>query len=75
METVLEHKTFTFREVHAELEMENSLLLKEHNIEDFSKKSNFLNQMGFTNSKATKMYQAIDEIIRESSLKARFLLR
>lgn len=32
METVLEHKTFTFREVHAELEMENSLLLKEHNL-------------------------------------------
>ena len=61
METVLEHKTFTFREVHAELEMENSLLLKEHNIEDFSKKSNFLNQVGFTNSKATKMYQAIVE--------------
>lgn len=60
MET-LEHKTFTFREVHAELEMENSLLLKEHNIEDFSKKSKFLNQIGFANSKATKMYQAIVE--------------
>lgn len=60
METI-EHKTFTFREVHAELEMENSLLLKEHNIEDFSKKSNFLNQIGFTNSKATKMYKAIVE--------------
>lgn len=50
MET-LEHKTFTFREVHAELEMENSLLLKEHNIEDFSQKSKFLNKIGFTNSK------------------------
>ena len=60
MET-LEHKTFTFREVHAELEMENSLLLKEHNIEDFSQKSKFLNKIGFTNSKATKMYQAIVE--------------
>ena len=61
MEAVLEHKTFTFREVHKELEMENSLLQKEHNIEDFSHKSKFLNEIGFTNSKATKMYKAIVE--------------
>lgn len=59
MENLLEHKTFTFRQVHEELEMENSLLLKEHNIQDFSEKSNFLNDIGFRNSKATKMYQAI----------------
>lgn len=59
MENLIEHKTFTFRQVHEELEMENSLLLKEHNIQDFSEKSNFLNVIGFRNSKATKMYQAI----------------
>ena len=60
MET-LEHKTFTFKEVHKELEMENSLLQKEHNISDFSQKSSFLSSIGFTNSKATKMYKAIVE--------------
>lgn len=54
-----EHKILTFKEVHHELEMENNLLLKEHNITDFSAKSDFLNAVGFTNSKATKMYQAI----------------
>lgn len=54
-----EHKILTFKEVHAELEMENSLLLKEHNIADFSSKSDFLTSIGFTNSKATKMYKAI----------------
>jgi hypothetical protein len=59
MESLLEHKTLTFQEVHETLERENSLLLKEHNIQDFSKKSEFLNALGFTNSKATKMYSAI----------------
>ncbi len=56
---VQEHKILTFKEVHKELEMENNLLLKEHNVEDFAVKSNFLTSVGFTNSKATKMYQAI----------------
>lgn len=57
--STMEHKVLTFKEVHAELEMENNLLLKEHNIQDFSQKANFLKDIGFKESKATKMYSAI----------------
>jgi len=56
---MIEQKILSFKEVHAELEMENNLLLKEHNIVDFSSKADFLNNIVYTNSKATKMYQAI----------------
>lgn len=59
MEIEVEHKTLTFREVHAELEQESMLLQKEHNINDFTLKSKFLNGIGFIRSKATLMYQAI----------------
>lgn len=56
-----ETKALTFREVHEELEHESMLLKKEHDIEDFSVKSEFLNNIGFSNSKAAKMYTAIIE--------------
>lgn len=59
MENIVEHKTLSFKDVHLELEKENSLLQKEHNLEDFSKKSDFLKKLNFSNSKATKLYAAI----------------
>lgn len=52
-------KTLTFKQVHEELEQENNLITKEHNILDFSEKSKFLESIGFVESKATKMYTAI----------------
>lgn len=61
MENILEHKTLSFKDVHLELERENSLLLKEHNLSDFTKKSDFLKAINFHNSKATKLYSAIIE--------------
>lgn len=61
MENILEHKTLSFKDVHLELERENSLLLKEHNLSDFTEKSDFLKAINFNNSKATKLYSAIIE--------------
>jgi hypothetical protein len=51
--------TFTFHQVHDELERENNLLLKEHDIKGFEEKSEFLSKVGFFNSKATRMYTEI----------------
>lgn len=51
----------TFREVHDELENESLFLHKNHNIEDFKAKADFLSSIGFTNSIATKIYSAIAE--------------
>lgn len=61
MENILEHKTLSFKDVHLELERENSLLLKEHDLSDFTEKSDFLKAINFNNSKATKLYSAIIE--------------
>jgi hypothetical protein len=53
--------TKTFKEVHEELENESLFLDKNHDINDFRDKANFLYKIGFTNSIATKIYDAISE--------------
>lgn len=54
-------QTKTFKDVHADLERESILLQKNHNLSDFSHKSNFLTLSGFSSSIATRMYRAIVE--------------
>ena len=54
-------ETVTFKEVHAELVNESTFLQKNHDIRGFAEKANFLAQVGFTNSIATKLYGAIAE--------------
>ena len=49
----------TFKEVHEELEQESIFLQKNHNIDDFNFKAEFLKTIGFTNSIATKLYSGI----------------
>lgn len=53
--------TKTFKEVHEELEMEASLLKKNHNVAAFKEKAEFLTDVGFIDSIATKLYAAIAE--------------
>jgi hypothetical protein len=53
--------TKTFKEVHEELELESLFLQQNHNVRDFSDKANFLSEIGFKNSIATKLYKAISE--------------
>jgi hypothetical protein len=53
--------TKSFREVHEELENENTFLHQNHNVQDFKSKADFLSSIGFTNSIATKIYAAIAE--------------
>jgi len=61
MEATENREVKTFKEVHAELEMESSLLGKNHNISDFKRKGEFLRDAGFINSIATKLYTGITE--------------
>jgi hypothetical protein len=61
MEKVIEREVKSFREVHADLENESSLLSKNHNIMDFKRKGDFLMGAGFRNSIATKLYAGIAE--------------
>lgn len=51
--------TKTFKEVHAELERESVFLSKKHDLSDFSKKGSFLQESGFVNSIATRLYNAV----------------
>lgn len=51
--------TKTFREVHAEIENEHLLLQKNHDIDNFRDKADFLSGIGFKNSIAAKLYSAI----------------
>lgn len=44
----------TFKDVHKDLENEHIFLLKDHDLNGFYKKSNFLKSIGLTNSIATK---------------------
>lgn len=53
--------TKTFKEVHEEIESEHLFLQQKHNVKDFSDKANFLSEVGFKNSIATKLYKAISE--------------
>lgn len=51
--------TKTFQQVHEELESEALFLKKEHDVTGFKQKSDFLKQVGFSNSIATKLYEAV----------------
>ncbi|MCK9417737.1 hypothetical protein M0Q97_13925, partial [Candidatus Dojkabacteria bacterium] len=51
----------TFKDVHAELENEHIFLLKNHDLDGFNKKSNFLKNIGLVNSIATKIYSGVIE--------------
>lgn len=51
--------TKTFKEVHEELENESVFLHKNHDIENFKDKAEFLKGVGFENSIAAKLYSAI----------------
>lgn len=53
----------TFKEVHAELENEHMLLQKNHDVQDFENKSSFLKLAGFSNSIATRLYEAISSSV------------
>lgn len=53
--------TKTFKEVHQELENESLFLQQNHNIKDFKSKADFLKDIGFQNSIATKIYSAISD--------------
>lgn len=54
-------ETKSFHEVHKDLENEVLFLDKNHNINDFKEKANFLLDIGFNNSIATKIYLAISD--------------
>ena len=49
-------KKLTFKDVHAELEAEHVFLKQNHDISSFEQKANFLNEIGFQNSIAAKLY-------------------
>lgn len=53
--------TKSFKEVHQDLENESLFLTKDFNTKDFKKKADFLKDIGFTNSIATKIYAGIVE--------------
>lgn len=54
-------KTVSFKEVHKELELESMFLNKNHDINSFKKKGNFLQTIGFTNSIATRIYNGVTD--------------
>lgn len=56
-ETIIPTKTF--KEVHEDIDNEQLFLKKDHNIENFKEKATFLENVGFTNSIATKLYKAV----------------
>ena len=56
-ETIIPTKTF--KEVHEDIDNEQLFLKKDHNIESFKEKATFLENVGFTNSIATKLYKAV----------------
>lgn len=51
--------TKTFKEVHEDLDNEQLFLKKSHDIKGFKEKADFLKNIGFTNSIATKLYTAV----------------
>lgn len=56
---VKELVTVSHKQVHAELEQEALFLHKNHNIEAFKEKADFLNTIGFTESIATRLYDGV----------------
>jgi hypothetical protein len=64
--------TKTFKDVHAEIENENLFLHRNHDINNFKSKADFLESIGFTNSIATRLYSAIaknHEVIQQYNQK------
>lgn len=64
--------TKTFKDVHAEIENESLFLHRNHDINNFKSKADFLEKVGFTNSIATRLYSAIaknHDVIREYNQK------
>jgi len=64
--------TKTFKEVHQEIENESLFVIKNHDTTRFKEKANFLSNLGFDNSIATKLYHAISDnkdIIQEYAIK------
>lgn len=53
--------TKSFKEVHQDLENESLFLAKDFDTKDFKSKADFLKDIGFTNSIATKIYAGIVE--------------
>ena len=51
--------TKSFKEVHQDLENESLFLTKNFDTNDFNRKADFLKDIGFTNSIATKIYAGI----------------
>lgn len=65
-------QTVSFKEVHAELELENDFLNKRHDYASYKEKASFLESCGFKNSIATKLYSALSGsagLVREYSRK------
>ncbi|MEK6829011.1 MAG: hypothetical protein AABY15_02710 [Nanoarchaeota archaeon] len=58
---VKERKIVSFREVHQELENESLFLKKAHDISGYQKKASFLNNSGFHNAIASKLYSSISK--------------
>lgn len=52
-------ETVSFKEVHESLENEVLFLNKEHNIDDFKNKADFLKTIGLNNSIATRIYEGV----------------
>lgn len=74
METQIKNETpiLTFREVHADLERESIFLQKNHDINNFKEKGDFLKEIGLSNSIATKLYSGIaenNELIKDYSVR------
>jgi len=51
----------TFKDVHQDIDNEFIFLKQNHNTQDFRKKGDFLSNVGFKNSIATRLYKAISE--------------
>jgi len=49
----------TFKDVHAELDLESNFLLEKRDTKDFSEKAAFLEGVGFQKSIATKLYRSL----------------
>jgi len=55
-------KTVSFKEVHAEIEKESQLLKGKYDHHDFGSKGTFLDDIGFGNSIATRMYKDMSDL-------------
>ena len=61
IETIPQKKIVSFKEVHKELELEAQFVNKDHDILGFKEKADFLTNIGFVDSIATRIYKDISE--------------